>query len=457
MDEILCIDQPEVVRQGEGFAVSLTFELRGRVERAEIAVSQWPGNPRPEWVAHAAVILGLPIAMATGIPMKVNFPVSVRLLSALQEIQEMLSAWNEELSVIEVQASPMTDPAGRVSEGHTATFFSGGVDSFHTLLRHSDIIEYAVFVHGFDIPLGNVPLRREVSDHLRDSVGAIGINLIEVETNIRDLSDRFCDWGNHYCGAALAAVGYAFGGELNRMFIPATMTLAHFGGFGTHPMLDPKWSSEAITMIHDGVETRRIDKIRELPDAALRHLRVCWENLDGKYNCGRCEKCIRTLANLRALAITERCPTFDRPLDLRELEKLELDHPLVEAFLLETHEEAEVQGDHELAAALSRSLAGYHGKRLLHDVRNWKGGLFQDAQFDRVTRRIRDRVFEDAVRDDPKWVIKEYGKMLPEKRSGLFEVFWERERKWLLGRVLRERLMRSLRHVIRGLGRRRKR
>ena len=456
-DQLLCIDQPKIVRQGEGFSISLFFELKGKVETVNITVPRWKEDPSPEWAAHAAVILGLPIAMAACLPMKVNFPVSIRMLSSLQDIQEMLSAWNKELSVIEVKAHPMTIPVDESREGQTATFFSGGVDSFHTLHRHLDHIEHAVFVHGFDIPLSKVELRSEVSTHLRKATEAMGVNLIEVETNVRDLSDRFCHWGSHYCGAAMAAVAYVFGGDLNRVFIPATMTLSHMGGFGTHPMLDPKWSSEALEIVHEGLETRRIDKIRQLPNAALRHLRVCWENIDGKYNCGRCEKCTRTLANLRALGITEKCPTFDRQLDLRELETLELDHPLVEAFLIETREEAEIQKDHELAAAVSKCLAEYHGQRLLHDVRQWKGALFKDSRSDKVVRRIRDQVFDDAVKDNPEWVMKEYGKMFPDHRIALFDIFWKRERKWLLGRVLRERFMRSLRHVIPGLRRRSKR
>jgi hypothetical protein len=40
----------------------------------------------------------------------------------------------------------------------------------------------------------------------------------------------------------------------------------------------------------------------------LARLRVCWENL-GNYNCGLCEKCIRTMLGLRAIGV-DRCPTF---------------------------------------------------------------------------------------------------------------------------------------------------
>ena len=80
-DQLLSIDQPEIVRQGEGFSISLFFELKGKAETVNITVPRWKEDPSPEWVAHAAVILGLPIAMAACLPMKVNFPVSIRLLS----------------------------------------------------------------------------------------------------------------------------------------------------------------------------------------------------------------------------------------------------------------------------------------------------------------------------------------------------------------------------------------
>jgi hypothetical protein len=40
----------------------------------------------------------------------------------------------------------------------------------------------------------------------------------------------------------------------------------------------------------------------------LSRLRVCWEN-EGNYNCGLCEKCVRTMLGLRALGV-DRCAAF---------------------------------------------------------------------------------------------------------------------------------------------------
>jgi len=41
---------------------------------------------------------------------------------------------------------------------------------------------------------------------------------------------------------------------------------------------------------------------------SLARLRVCWEN-PSAYNCGHCEKCVRTMLGLRALGV-EHCVAF---------------------------------------------------------------------------------------------------------------------------------------------------
>jgi len=47
-------------------------------------------------------------------------------------------------------------------------FFSGGVDSFYTLLKHRREITDLVVVHGFDLPLASDPLRRSLSEAAGD-------------------------------------------------------------------------------------------------------------------------------------------------------------------------------------------------------------------------------------------------------------------------------------------------
>ena len=39
------------------------------------------------------------------------------------------------------------------------------------------------------------------------------------------------------------------------------MTYAHLGPLGSHPLLDPLWSSEDVELVHDGCEATRLDKL----------------------------------------------------------------------------------------------------------------------------------------------------------------------------------------------------
>jgi hypothetical protein len=153
-------------------------------------------------------------------------------------------------------------------------------------------------------------------------------------------------------GAALAAVALGIQGFWGRAYIPATQDYANMYPTGSHPLLDPMWSTESVRIINDGAEATRIQKVQwkiACSDVALRHLRVCWENRDSKYNCGRCEKCIRTMVNLEIAGVLKECRSFDRPLDYRELRCVALGSHVQRALMAQNYEAA-------LAAGSNRSL-----------------------------------------------------------------------------------------------------
>jgi pyruvyl transferase EpsO len=112
-----------------------------------------------------------------------------------------------------------------------------------------------------------------------------------------------------YHGAAMAAVAYALAPNHGKVYIASSNSYVDLHTWGSHPLLDPLWSTEAVQIVHDGGETR-MNKLRALvqyPEAVAR-LRVCWRN-PGSFNCGHCEKCVRTMLALRALGV-ERCAAF---------------------------------------------------------------------------------------------------------------------------------------------------
>ena len=255
----------------------------------------------------------LPAAMQAGQPLRVDGAVSARLLDALPSIEALFAAWG--LPRVPVSARRRRRPPWRRPRRGTACFFSGGVDSFYSVLTKRAELTQLIFVHGFDVPLDS-ELRVSASRAAREAAAAIGLELIEVETDLRRLIDRYVSW--ELChGAALASVALQFQERFRRVLIPSTHSYAHLIPWGSHPLLDPLWSTELTEFVHDGTHATRVEKCLALADSdiALRHLRVCWENRDGRYNCGECEKCLRTMLSLTAAGALDRCATLPHRLD----------------------------------------------------------------------------------------------------------------------------------------------
>ncbi len=252
--------------------------------------------------------------------------VSRAFLAGLSAIQYIYTLWDASLGRVDVEGvRPVARPTP--AAGRAGLFFSGGVDSLYSLVTRQNEITDLVFVHGFDIPLGNVVLREKVARRIREAAAAFGKNLVEIETNVRDVLDPCVEWGRLGHGAALAAVGHLLSPVLGRLFIASSHTYPHLDIWGSHPVLDPLWSSESLEFVHDGHRTRRVDKVARLAncDVAMRTLRVCWQNPDDAYNCGRCEKCLRTMINLRVNGALDRCTTFPGGLDLEAVMSMKVD------------------------------------------------------------------------------------------------------------------------------------
>jgi hypothetical protein len=289
-------------------SVSLGLSLDGR--RHEIRYAAEGLRPVEADFALAAALIP---AMTTD-GLELGAPVSPRLLEVAPLLQDVFASWTEELSPVPIEARAYDPPAP--SPRGAACFFSGGIDSFYTVFKHRQTLSHLIFLHGFDIPIeGSAALRRESVAAAREVAAALGMSVLEVETDLRDFSEPLVSWWSYYV-AALASIGHLLGDRFSRVLIPS-------GGIysdpvtWSHPLLDPLWSTETTQIVNDGGEARRIVKVADVArqDLAMRWLRVCWENPDGAYNCGRCEKCLRTMIGLRAVGALERCATLPSEID----------------------------------------------------------------------------------------------------------------------------------------------
>jgi hypothetical protein len=360
-------------------------ELRARVRSEDGRLdgrSVWLRYP-PEHAEHRTdradpfVPALLLAAMRLHAPLEVEGPVTTRLLHGADKFMRIMHGWDRGYRPVPVRADEAPDRP--VSGTAVAAFFSGGVDSFYTVLKNarapnlpaSERISHLIFVRGFDIRLDREhdALYKRALECVRSTAKALDKQVIRVQTNLKEVVEPVAGW-NMYYGQALAAAALGLAGFLRRVHVPAGHNVTDAPPRGSHVLLDPLWGTKELEVVHDGGEATRAEKVLwevGRSPVALDHLRVCWENLGGKYNCGRCEKCIRTMVNLRVAGVLDRCRTFDRGLDLFEVANLPLRDANDRAFVRENLEALEARGgDPELRSALEASLSPWAVGRPRH-------------------------------------------------------------------------------------------
>ena len=197
-------------------------------------------------------------AMHLGAALKVEGTVSADLLVHLEHIQEIYSSWYSTLHKVPVQATPVAVAPAQTSSG---AFFSGGIDSFYTALKHQKTLDRLIFVHGLDISVNDAPLHTMIAAKISEAATELGITLLKVETNQRRLLDVYAGWNKNSHGAALAAVALALSPQLRRIYIGATHPYNVMMPHGSNPVLDPLWGNGQVELIHDGGESERWQKL----------------------------------------------------------------------------------------------------------------------------------------------------------------------------------------------------
>src|SRR5699024_1103957 len=256
----------------------------------------------------------------------------------------------------EQDKAPLTD--------RTVSCFTGGVDSFDTLIRNESNIDALMYIHGFDIPLARTDVREVTSEHLQDIASMTGKELIEGSTNIRRFLNRAGKWPTVTHGAALSSIGHLLSGQFGRQLIPASHTYSDTFAWGSHPLLDHLWSSNRLSTVHDGAGSTRVDKTKRVAayPAAREHLRVCWQNT-GKYNCGVCDKCVRTMVALSLSGALPEFKTFDSEITTDTIRYLQISGVNSLAFVQENLDFAREQGATEIEAALNDLVTAYEARK----------------------------------------------------------------------------------------------
>jgi hypothetical protein len=231
--------------------------------------------------------------------------------------------WGWKPIKIESASAGKRSPAGSHPGGRRYLCFSGGVDSFYSLLTYPEPIDALMMVHGFDIRLDDATGAWIAFEHVRKIASQINIDAVMVRTNYREHPVAGKKYRYSY-GGALSGVGHLVN-NAGELIISSGFRYDEAQPDGSHWQMDPYWSSLALKIVHYGAHHIKDDKLREISWNPLlrKHLRVCQENFSSRFkisekflNCGRCQKCVRALIVLKQQGVIDDLAIFENVTNL---------------------------------------------------------------------------------------------------------------------------------------------
>ncbi len=200
----------------------------------------------------------------------------------------------------------------------TAAFFSGGVDSFDTLIAHVDEHPTLITLLGSDVKLTDKAGWERVSKHARETAAQFGCKNLFIASNFRlflnegalsnlvmpRANDGWWHGFQHGIGIISHAAPYAYLHKLKTIYIASTHSKEFTVTCASDPTIDNHVHIGKCATVHDGYEFSRQDKIRRICEYKRAtgtpiQLRVCWISSGGQ-NCCACEKCYRTICGILA-------------------------------------------------------------------------------------------------------------------------------------------------------------
>lgn len=279
---------------------------------------------------HAFLIASIIPAMRYGEDrIAIDEAICPQLREGLITNMNWLSHWfGEGRQPITIKAPVQSKPLNISTSKRAGLFFSGGVDSLAALRNnrlnfpeeHPSSIKDGLLVYGLLKGEDEFnPAFNRVINAVSEIAQDANLKLIPINTNVythlRDLDRDFRFWRYEYQGAALAAIAHAFSHRLTTVSIAATYDLANLDVWGSHPLLDFNYSSSSLQIQHENIALSRLAKTKLIADwdVGLKNLRVCNKSQiyeDNRLNCGKCEKCVRTMTALIALNLLQQTDTF---------------------------------------------------------------------------------------------------------------------------------------------------
>ncbi len=209
-------------------------------------------------------------------------------------------------------------------QSNNMMLFSTGVDAHATFARHKDENLSLVLIQGGDIRIGDNLAWSEAVQHVAEFAKQNSVSFSTIRSNgvyiadsllLRRYDDQFVirgayetTWSRGRPWFGLTYLGLsaplAYLEKAGKLYIASSFTSQYPGGWGSHPSIDNCVAWSGTKAIHDGYEVSRQEKLGIISDFVQRSdqrvtIKACLNRSRTRSgNCGRCEKCSRTIVGM---------------------------------------------------------------------------------------------------------------------------------------------------------------
>jgi hypothetical protein len=204
----------------------------------------------------------------------------------------------------------------------SAVLFSGGLDSTVSYVRNKDHKPDLIPVLGWAPRLHDLKRWNKINEianciAVQDAIKNLPVitDISYINTALLDYEFRFHDNWYSYVAHGLALTSLCAPvtavRAIGAVYIASSNPIEFTDPWGSHPLIDNNVAWADVAVIHDAYPLSRQEKIEYISAAApeyLANLMVCYEH---KKNCGRCGKCLYTIAGLVLQGVDPRECNFN--------------------------------------------------------------------------------------------------------------------------------------------------
>lgn len=241
-------------------------------------------------------------------------------LESLNKIKSVMTGWYPTFSFpTDIHVEEIV--SNKFSNERYGLLFSGGVDSHTSYIRNKSKKPILIMVWGADIPLVEEEFWRKITSKYEKFAKDEKLDITFIKTNMRQFineSSLVREFGCYLPDSSWWG-GVSHGMQLLGLCAPITQ-VKHIGTlliaascspehlrrqlpWGSHPLIDNEVSWANVKVMHDAWKLSRQEKIRYVLRNYINDygrypvLRVCYSQFRD-LNCGKCEKCLRTITGL---------------------------------------------------------------------------------------------------------------------------------------------------------------